>query len=131
MMTDPIADMLTRMRNQLRIHGAEVDMPFSRVKAEIARVLKEEGYVSDFREVGEGARRKLRVYLKYGPRGEEVIQYIQRVSRPGCRVYRGVQDLGRVLQGLGVSVVSTPKGIMSDRRCRQEKVGGEVLCAVH
>ena len=131
MMTDPIADMLTRMRNQLRIHGAEVDMPFSRVKAEIARVLKEEGYVSDFRDMGEGARRKLRVYLKYGPRGEEVIQYIQRVSRPGCRVYRGVQDLGRVLQGLGVSVVSTPKGIMSDRRCRQEKIGGEVLCAVH
>ena len=131
MMTDPIADMLTRIRNQLRIHGAEVDMPFSRVKSEIARVLKEEGYIADFRQVGDGARKKLRIYLKYGPRGEDVVKSIQRVSRPGCRVYRGVPELGRVLDGLGVSIVSTPDGIMSDRGCRDKKVGGEVLCTIY
>ena len=131
MMTDPIADMLTRIRNQLRIHGTEVNMPFSRMKGSIARVLKEEGYIADYREVGEGARKKLRVYPKYGPRGEDVIRSIQRVSRPGCRVYRGAENLGRVLNGMGTSIVSTPLGIMSDRRCRQEKVGGEVLCEVY
>lgn len=131
MMTDPIADMLTRIRNQTRVRGTQVDMPHSRIKAGIARVLKEEGYVQDIREVGEGARKKLRVYLKYGPHGEEIIRRIQRVSKPGCRVYRGPSELGRVLNGLGISIVSTPRGIMSDRRCRQENVGGEVLCVVH
>lgn len=131
MMTDPIADMLTRVRNQLRIRGAQADIPYSRLKAAIAGVLKEEGYIEDVREIGEGVRKKLRVYLKYGPHGEDVIRRIDRVSRPGCRIYRGTADLGRVLNGLGISIVSTPLGIMSDRRCRQEHVGGEVLCAIH
>jgi len=131
MMTDPIADMLTRMRNMLRVHGSQVDMPHSRVKAEVARVLKEEGYIEDFRDVGEGARKKLRLYLKYGPRGEEIINRIERVSKPGCRVYKGTGDLGRVLNGLGISIISTSSGIMSDRRCREQKVGGEVLCTVY
>lgn len=131
MMTDPIADMLTRIRNMLRVHGSQVDMPHSRVKVEIARVLKEEGFIEDFRDVGEGALKKLRVYLKYGPRGEEIVNRIERVSKPGCRVYKGTGDLGRVLNGLGISIVSTSSGILSDRRCRELKVGGEVLCNVY
>ena len=81
--------------------------------------------------VGEGARKKLRLYLKYGPRGEEIINRIERVSKPGCRVYKGTGDLGRVLNGLGISIISTSSGIMSDRRCREQKVGGEVLCTVY
>ncbi len=131
MMTDPIADMLTRIRNQLRIHGTQVDMPHSRLKAAIAQVLKDEGYIEDFRAVGEGARKKLRIYLKYGPRGEDVIVSIQRVSRPGRRVYRRVEELDRVLNGIGIAVVSTSHGILSDRQCRAQKVGGEVLCEVY
>ena len=131
MMTDPIADMLTRMRNRLRIHSMEVDMPFSRVKSEIARVLKDEGYIEDYREVGDGALKKLRVYLRYGPRGEDVIVSMQLVSKPGRRIYRGVQDLGRVLNGIGISIVSTPRGILSDRRCREQNVGDEVLCEIY
>ncbi len=131
MMTDPIADMLTRIRNQVRIHGQQVDMPHSRVKVEIARVLKDEGYITDYKTVGEGPLKKLRVYLKYGPRGEDIIESIRRVSSPGCRVYRGVDDLGRVLNGIGISIVSTSQGIFSDRQCRAHKVGGEVLCEVY
>lgn len=130
MMTDPIADMLTRVRNKIRIHGDQADMPYSRIKTGIAAVLKEEGYIKDFVEVGEGARKKIRVYLKYGPYGEDIIRRIDRVSRPGCRVYRHASDLEPVLNGLGISILSTPNGIMSDRKCRQQHVGGEVLCVV-
>jgi len=131
-MTDPIADMLTRVRNAVRNGSESVDMPTSNLKEAIAGVLKDEGYVRDFRVAeAEGAPvNTLRIYLKYGPEGEEIIQTIQRVSRPGCRVYRGVEALGTVRNGLGIYVVSTPKGVLSDRECRKQRVGGEVLCQV-
>jgi small subunit ribosomal protein S8 len=130
MMTDPIADMLTRIRNGLRVQHEAVEMPSSRVKEGIARVLKAEGFIEDYRVVGEPARRMLKVYLKYGPLGEDVIREIGRVSRPGRRVHRAVQDLGYVCNGMGIWVVSTNRGILSDRECRQLNVSGEVLCSV-
>jgi small subunit ribosomal protein S8 len=132
MMTDPIADMLTRIRNAVRNSSESVDMPGSKMKAGVAAVLKEEGYISDFRVAEpEGAvQSTLRVYLKYGPEGEKVINIIDRVSKPGRRVYAGGKGLPRVLDGLGISIVSTSKGILSDRKCRQMNVGGEVLCRV-
>lgn len=131
-MTDPIADMLTRIRNAARNSSETVDMPSSRTKVGIAAVLKEEGYVADFRVAAvEGSPRKtLRVYLKYGPEGEKVINVIDRISKPGRRVYSGSADLPHVLDGLGISIVSTSKGILSDRKCRQLNAGGEVLCRV-
>lgn len=129
-MTDPIADMLTRIRNALANHEGKVDVPASQVKLGILEVLKREGYISDFKVAEEGVGRMVRVYLKYGPQGERVISELQRVSRPGRRVYRGVEDLPRVRDGLGIAVVSTPKGVLSDRECRQGKVGGEVICSV-
>ncbi len=130
MMTDPIADMLTRIRNALRAEKQTVEVPASKVKVGIARVLKDEGYINDFRLLDVGPQGILRIYLKYGPEGEMVITRIQRVSKPSRRVYRGVDDLPRVRNGLGIAVVSTSKGILSDRECRRERVGGEVLCTV-
>ncbi len=130
MMTDPIADMLTRMRNALRIERDAVEMPTSRVKEGIARVLKAEGFIEDYRVVGEEPKRMLKIYLKYGPLGEEIIREVQRVSKPGRRIYRAVGDLGTVRNGLGIWVVSTNRGILSDRECRDLHVGGEVLCSV-
>jgi len=132
MMTDPIADMLTRIRNAVRNRSETVDMPSSRIKEGIASVLKEEGYIEDFRvAAAEGdPRRTLRVYLKYGPEGERVISVIDRVSKPGRRVYSPARDLPHVLDGLGISIVSTSKGILSDRKCRELNTGGEVLCRV-
>ena len=148
MMTDPLADMLTRIRNAVRIEKPAVDMPASGLKLQLARVLKDEGYILDFQlgkqQVGEGGQADfvtegvsladskvvLRVYLKYGPEGERVIRKIERVSKPGRRLYAGWKDLKPVLDGLGISVLSTNKGLMSDRRAKAEKVGGEVLCNV-
>jgi len=130
MMTDPIADMLTRVRNALRVGHESVEMPSSRGKEGVARVLKDEGFIGDYRVVGEPPHRLLKVYLKYGPRGEEIIQDITRVSRPGRRIYRPVNELGHVRNGLGIWVVSTNRGILSDRECRQLHVGGEVICSV-
>jgi len=130
MMTDPIADMLTRIRNALRAEKQTVEVPASKVKLGIARVLKDEGYIKDFRFLDVGPQGILRIYLKYGPEGEMVITRIQRVSKPSRRVYRGVDDLPRVRNGLGIAVVSTSKGILSDRECRRERLGGEVLCTV-
>ena len=131
-MTDPIADMLTRIRNALRIYRERVDVPYSKVKEGILRVLKEEGFIKDYRVTGEGARRALFVYLKYGPDGEQVINTLERVSKPSRRVYKPAEDLRRhpVLEGLGVAVVSTSQGILSDRECRRRNLGGEVLCTV-
>ncbi len=129
-MTDPIADMLTRIRNAARNKAATVEMPSSKMKAAIAAVLKEEGYINDF-IVGEaGAQKTMRVTLKYGEDGEQVINRIERVSKPGCRVYRG-GTLPRVLDGMGILIVSTSRGVMSDRRCREQKIGGELLCKVY
>ncbi len=131
MMTDPVADMLTRIRNAVRVERPHVDMPLSKVKRGLAEVLKREGYIWDWEEVQSKPANQLRVHLKYGPNGERVIQKINRVSKPGRRLYRGYKDLKPVLNGMGIWVLSTPRGIMSDRRARAEKVGGEVLALVH
>ena len=131
MWSDPIADMLTRIRNAAQAHMKTVVIPSSKVKMGIARVLKEEGYIEDYDLIEDSRQGLLRVALKYGTMGERVIQSLGRVSRGGRRVYRGYEDLPRVLDGLGVAVVSTSRGILSDRECREQKVGGEVLCTVY
>lgn len=127
-MTDPVADMLTRIRNAVRNGRDQVRMPSSTLKLGIARVLKEEGYIDGFERVDEGPQGSINVALKYGSDGEQVISYIQRCSKPGRRVYQGFRDLKPVLNGLGLAVLSTPQGVLSDREARKRKVGGEVLC---
>ncbi|NOZ22136.1 MAG: 30S ribosomal protein S8 [Planctomycetes bacterium] len=129
-MTDPIADMLTRMRNALRNKKESVDVPASTVKIGILNVLKREGYIGEFKVVDVNPGQIIRIYLKYGSHGEDVITGIERVSKPGCRIYKGSRDLPRVLDGLGIAVVSSPKGMLSDRECRRSNVGGEVVCTV-
>jgi small subunit ribosomal protein S8 len=129
-LSDPIADMLTRIRNGLVSGMTAVNIRASGICEGICKVLKEEGYVQDYKRVDNKPQALLRVYLKYGPAGEQVITEIQRVSKPGRRVYSGVEALPRPLGGLGISIVSTPRGVLSDRQCRQMKVGGEVLCTV-
>ena len=128
MMVDPIADMLTRIRNAVSVERPHVDMPTSRVKLGVAEVLKREGYIWDFEVIEDKPVSQLRVELKYGHNGEKVIQHIQRISSPGCRVYRKAKELRPVLNGLGISVLSTSRGVISDREARQRGVGGEVLC---
>lgn len=130
MMTDPIADMLTRIRNAVRVERQHVDIPTSRVKRGVAEVLKREGYIWDFEEVEAEPAGQLRIELKYGPNGERVIQSIQRVSKPGRRVFSKSRDLRPVLNGLGISIISTSQGVVSDREARQQNIGGEVLCEV-
>jgi len=130
MWSDPVADMLTRIRNAVRVRRKQVSIPRSRVKVGIAQVLKEEGYIREFDVIDDGKQGILRIDLKYGPRGEDIIRDLKRVSKPGCRVYRRVEGLPRVMDGLGVAIVSTNKGVLSDRRCRELDVGGEVLCTV-
>ncbi len=130
-MTDPIADMLTRIRNAIRVKMESVQMPSSRMKVGIAEVLKAEGYVTDYAVESEGAKASLVIALKYGPDGEVLIQHIQRRSKPGRRDYCGVRDFPRVLDGLGIMILSTPKGVLSDRECRKRNVGGELLCSVY
>lgn len=128
---DPIADMLTRIRNAVRARHATVRVRRSGVCLGIAGVLRDEGYITDFDSIDDATKQgEIRVQLKYGDRGEQILQSIERVSRPGCRVYRGAKELGRVLDGLGISIVSTPNGVLSDRQCRRRNVGGEVLCKV-
>ena len=128
-MTDPIADMLTRIRNGGKAERVEVTMPGSGMKREIARVLKEEGYILDYQEDGEAAQRELTVKLKYY-RGKPVIETIDRVSKPGCRVYRGLDALPSVNGGLGIAIVSTSKGVMTAKTARSSEVGGEIICTV-
>jgi small subunit ribosomal protein S8 len=128
-MTDPIADMLTRIRNGQNARMVKVDMPASNAKEAIAKVLKDEGYITDYATDGEGAGKTLTVELKYFE-GAPVIERIHRASRPGLRVYRGKEDLPRVLGGLGVAIVSTSAGVMSDRQAREQGIGGEVMCIV-
>jgi len=130
-MTDPIADMLTRVRNAYGAKHQKVDVPLSNVKLEIARILKEEGFINNYKIIGEGARRTIRVYLRYGPRGEQVVSKLERVSRPGCRVYVKSTAVPKVLGGMGINILSTSRGVMTDRRARHEKVGGELLCRVY
>jgi len=147
MMTDPIADMLTRIRNANSIERPAAEMPATKLKVAVAQVLKDEGFILDY-QVGKYAKAEggakefvtgtplseakvvLRVYLKYGPEGEKVIRHIQRSSRPGRRYYQGSKQLRRVLDGLGISILSTSKGVMSNRKARKEGVGGEVLAIV-
>ncbi|MGQ0633264.1 MAG: 30S ribosomal protein S8 [Planctomycetaceae bacterium] len=130
MLTDPIADMLTRIRNAVAIERPFVEIPASQEKIGVAQVLAREGYIWDF-EVVEGKPAKvLRVNLKYGPNGEPLIQEIKRVSKPGRRVYRRAKELPVVLEGLGISIVSTSQGILSNREATSKNVGGEVLCSV-
>jgi small subunit ribosomal protein S8 len=127
---DPIADMLTRIRNALRNRAKTVDCLNSRVCRGVGDVLRDEGYIQGYDVIEDGRQGILRVKLKYGPRGETVLNRLTRISKPGCRVYRGVEDLPRPVQGLGIAVVSTSRGVLSDRRCREERVGGEWLATV-
>lgn len=131
MWSDPISDMLTRIRNAVRVRHKQVSIPSSKLKVGIARVLKEEGYIVDFDVIKDTKQGILRIDLKYGSRGEDVIRSLKRESKPSCRVYRGVEDIPRVLDGLGIAIVSTPSGVLSDRQCREKNVGGELLCTVH
>ena len=128
-MTDPIADMLTRIRNGQKARKVGVTMPASKQKLAVAAVLKDEGYITDFSVSGEGARGELSVELKYFE-GVPVIENVRRISKPGLRVYRGKEDLPKVLGGLGISIVSTSAGVMSDRQAREQGIGGEVICTV-
>ncbi|MDY6852716.1 MAG: 30S ribosomal protein S8 [Thermodesulfobacteriota bacterium] len=129
-MTDPIADLLTRIRNGLMAKLERVDIPASRMKISIARILKEEGYIKNFKLIKDNKQGVLRVFLKYTPENVPVIQGIKRVSKPGCRVYVGSKEILPVLSGLGVGIVSTSKGLMSDREARRRNVGGEMICSV-
>ena len=131
-MTDPIADMITRIRNAVHARHQRVDIPASRFKAEIARILEQEGYITGFKSVdGEnGAGPAIRISLKYGPRGENVISGLQRVSRPGRRVYLGRNDVPKVMGGLGTSILTTSRGVMTGRAAVKAGVGGEVLCNI-
>ena len=127
---DPIADMLTRIRNANRVGRKAVLIPASKICRGIAGVLRDEGYIDGFEEIEDEKQGMIRIHLKYSLSGDKVIHEIKRISKPGRRVYSGVDALPRVLDGLGISVVSTSKGVMSDRKARQEKVGGELLCEV-
>jgi small subunit ribosomal protein S8 len=129
-MTDPIADFLTRIRNALMAKHEFTEIPASKLKWRLAEILKAEGYITDAQLVGDGLQRKIRITLKYGPGEASVVQSLQRISTPGRRMYVTANQLPRVLNGLGVAIISTSRGVMSDRECRQLNVGGEVLCQV-
>ncbi len=128
MTSDPIADMLTRVRNALAARHPKVDVPGSKLKLEIARILKEEGYITNYKLAEEGVKKVIKIYLKYTPGNLPVISHIERISRPGCRVYIGSQEVQRVLGGMGINILTTPKGVMTGAAARKEGVGGEVLC---
>ncbi|MFH1226874.1 MAG: 30S ribosomal protein S8 [Planctomycetota bacterium] len=127
---DPVADLLTRIRNAKVRKSENVDIPSSNLKKAIVKVLKESGYISDFKFVGDKKSGLLRIYLKYSPEGESMITEITRISKPGRRIYAGVNELPKVLDGLGLSIISTPKGVMSDKECRKLNLGGEIICKV-
>lgn len=128
--TDPIADMLTRIRNAAKANFSSVDIPGSKLKVEIARVLKEEGYIKNFKWIKDTRQGVLRVYLKYGPGRSSAILHIERTSKPSRRVYSKSRDIKPVLSGMGAAIVSTSKGVMTDKRARKENLGGEVLCRI-
>ena len=129
-LTDPVADFLTRIRNAMRARHQKLDVPASKLKAEIARILKEEGYIANYKPTEEDGMKVIRVYLKYNTANESVIRDLKRISRPGCRVYQGKDDIRRVQGGLGIAILTTPKGVMTGRQARREGVGGELLCEV-
>ena len=129
-LSDPIADMLTRIRNAARINKNEVNIKASNICEGIASVLKKEGYIEDFDRIDDGNQGILRVTLKYDQDGQAIINEIKRISKPGCRIYSSVDELPHVLAGMGIAIVSTSSGVMSDRSCREANVGGEILCTV-
>lgn len=129
-MTDPIADMLTRIRNANMVEREAVNMPSSRIKVGIAEVLKKEGFVKDFKYIPDDKQGVLRIYLKYGPLNQKIINHIKRESKPGRRIYNQVEDIRKVLNGIGISIYSTSKGILSNKECRENKIGGEHICTV-
>jgi small subunit ribosomal protein S8 len=129
-LTDPVADMLARIRNAISARHQKVDIPASKLKLEIARILKEEGYISNFKATEEEGHKVLRVYLKYGNNNEAVISKAERVSRPGYRVYVRRTEIPRVLGGMGINILTTPRGVMTGRQARREGLGGEVLCEI-
>jgi small subunit ribosomal protein S8 len=130
-MTDPIADMLTRIRNAVQAKHVKVDMPASRLKVEIARILKEEGYITHFKTTDETGKILLTLFLKYGPKGEKVISNIERISRPGSRVYVSKSEIPKVLGGLGINIITTSHGVMTGKEARKQGFGGELLCNVY
>lgn len=130
MMNDPVADMLTRIRNAVQMERPFVDVPQSKLKTGIAEALQREGYIWDFEVIEQEPQNTLRINLKYGPNGERVIQKIQRTSKPGRRVYTNVRDMPEILNGMGISILTTPRGILSNREAKKEGVGGEVVCVV-
>ncbi len=130
-LSDPIADMLTRVRNALSVKHKTVNVRASGICEGIARVMKEEGYIEDYKKIDDDKQGMLRIYLKYSPVGEDVVTHMSRASKPGLRVYSSVGDLPKPQNGLGISIVSTSRGVLSDRQCREQNVGGEVLCIVY
>ncbi len=130
MFSDPVADMLTRLRNALAARHPKVDVPSSKLKMEIARILKDEGYILNFKLVDEGPAQTIRLYLKYTPGNQPVISKIHRVSKPGCRIYVGSKEVPRVLGGLGVNILTTSRGVMTGAEARKAGVGGELLCQI-
>lgn len=130
MLTDPIADMLTHIRNGNAIYRATVDVPYSRIKESIVAKLKQEGFIKDYRVVNGKPCDTITIYLKYGPDGEKIIRSITRTSKPGRRKYAGYKGIKKVLSGMGISIISTPKGLLTDKECRDQKLGGEVLCTI-
>jgi len=130
MISDPIADMLTRVRNALAARHQKVDVPASKLKTEIARILKDEGYILNYKIVDDNNHKAIRVYLKYTPANQPVISHMVRLSRPGCRYYVGSKEIPKVLGGLGINIVTTPKGVMTGKTAHKEGVGGELLCEV-
>jgi len=130
MMNDPVADMLTRIRNAVQVERPFVDVPQSKLKTGIADALQREGYIWDYEVIEQQPQNVLRINLKYGPNGERVIQKIRRASKPGRRVYTSVREMPEVLNGMGISILSTPRGVLSDREAKKEGVGGEVLCTI-
>lgn len=130
MTTDPVADLLTRIRNANLAGHATTDVPASKLKAQVLDVLKREGYISDYSRIKHAPQDTLRVTLKYGFGGDKALKHIERISKPGCRIYRGVGNFGKVLDGLGITIISTPKGVKSDKEAKKLNVGGEVLARV-
>ena len=129
-MTDPIADMLTRIRNALKATHEEVDIPCSKVKIDITKIIKSEGYIRNFKVVADGAHKNIKIYLKYDEKGIPIISGLKRVSKPSCRIYRGCEDIPKVLNGYGINIVSTSKGLVTDREAKKLNIGGEVICSL-
>ena len=131
MWSDPISDMLTRIRNSARVRKTQAMIPCSKIKVGIAKVFEEEGFISGYDVIGDSKQDMLRIALKYGPRGEQVLHRLDRVSSPGRRVYKKSTELPRVLNGLGIAILSTSQGVLSDRQCRERQIGGELLCTAY